>query len=109
MPEAEPPEPPLPIWQRPERAARGPVPEHSRASIAAAGVVLADAEGLAAVTMRRVATAIGAAPASLYRYVENRDELLALMADAATAELILSDLPSGAGWRRDVLAVARQL
>jgi len=104
-----PPEPLLPIWQRPERAARGPVPEHSRASIAAAGVALADAEGLAAVTMRRVAAAIGAAPASLYRYVENREELVALMADAATAELNLTDLPSGAGWRTDVLTVARRL
>jgi AcrR family transcriptional regulator len=106
MPEAQ---PPLPIWLRPERASRGPVPEHSRAAIAAAGVALADAEGLAATTMRRVATAIGTAPASLYRYVANRDELLALMADAALAEMSLRDLPSGAGWRADVLTVAHRL
>jgi AcrR family transcriptional regulator len=105
----EPPEPSLPIWQRPERASRGPVPEHSRAAIAAAGLVLADAKGLAAVTMRAVATAIGAAPASLYRYVANREELLALMADAAVSELSFADLPSGAGWRADVLAFAGRL
>ena len=109
MPEPEPPKPALTIWQRPERAARGPVPEHSRAAIATAGVVLADAEGLVATTMRRVATAVGAAPASLYRYVDNRDELIALMANAVTAELSLTDLPSGAGWRSDVLTVARRL
>jgi AcrR family transcriptional regulator len=107
MPEPEP--PPLSIWQRPERAGRGPAPEHSRASIAAAGLALADAEGLAATTMRRVATAIGAAPASLYRYVANRDELTALMGDAAIAEMSLTDLPSGAGWRVDVLTVAQRL
>jgi AcrR family transcriptional regulator len=109
MAEPEPPEPALSIWQRPERAARGPAPEHSRAEIAAAAVALADAEGLAATTMRRLATAIGTAPASLYRYLANRDELIALMSDAATAELELTDLPSGAGWRADILTVARRL
>ena len=109
MAEPEPPAPALSIWQRPERASRGPAPEHSRAAIAAAGVRLADADGLAATTMRRVATALGTAPASLYRYVANRDELLALMGDAALAEMSLRDLPSGAGWQVDVLTVAQRL
>jgi AcrR family transcriptional regulator len=61
------------IWTRPERSARGPAPEHSRAEIASAGVTLADASGLGAVTMRSAAAAIGTAPASLYRYVASRD------------------------------------
>src|SRR5690349_1759120 len=104
MPEPERPSPA--IWQRPERTGRGPVPEHSRASIAAAALVLADAEGLAATTMRRVAAAIGTAPASLYRYVANRDELTALMADAALSEMSLTDLPTDAGWRADILTLA---
>ena len=75
------------IWTRPERSARGPVPEHSRAEIASAGVALADAAGLGAVTMRSVAAAIGTGPASLYRYLANRAELLELMADQARGEL----------------------
>jgi len=74
------------IWTRPERAARGPAPEHSRAEIAAAGVALADASGLAAVTMRSAAAAIGTAPASLYRYLATRDELVELMADQVYGE-----------------------
>ena len=74
------------IWTRPERAARGPAPEHSRAEIAAAGVALADSSGLAAVTMRSAAAAIGTAPASLYRYVATRDELVELMADQVYGE-----------------------
>jgi AcrR family transcriptional regulator len=74
------------IWTRPERAARGPAPEHSRAEIAAAGVALADSNGLAAVTMRSAAAAIGTAPASLYRYVATRDELVELMADQVHGE-----------------------
>jgi AcrR family transcriptional regulator len=74
------------IWLRPERSARGPVPEHSRAEIARAAVALADEGGLAAVTMRSVAAAIGTGPASLYRYVTTRDEILELMADDAAGE-----------------------
>ena len=75
------------IWTRPERSARGPSPEHSRAEIAAAGITLADARGLSAVTMRSAAAAIGTAPASLYRYVVTRDELVELMADQVYGEI----------------------
>src|SRR5579875_1414042 len=74
------------IWLRPERSARGPVPEHSRAEIARAAVALADQGGLAAVTMRSVAAAIGTGPASLYRYVSTRAEILELMADETAGE-----------------------
>src|SRR6201996_409378 len=74
------------IWLRPERSARGPVPEHSRAEIARAAVDLADQGGLTAVTMRSVAAAIGTGPASLYRYVGTRDEILELMVDEAAGE-----------------------
>jgi AcrR family transcriptional regulator len=79
-------QPPPSIWLRPERSARGPVPEHSRAEIARAAMALADEGGLAAVTMRSVAAAIGTGPASLYRYVTTRDEILELMADEAAGE-----------------------
>ena len=74
------------IWLRPERSARGPVPEHSRAEIARAAVALADQGDLAAVTMRSVAAAIGTGPASLYRYVDTRDDILELMADEVVGE-----------------------
>jgi len=74
------------IWTRPERAARGPAPEHSRAEIAAAAAALADGSGLAAVTMRSAAAAVGTAPASLYRYVATRDELVELMVDQVYGE-----------------------
>jgi AcrR family transcriptional regulator len=83
------------IWTRPERSARGPSPEHSRAEIASAGVVLADANGLGAVTMRSVAAAIGTAPASLYRYVATRHELVELMADQVYGEYSCHETGSG--------------
>ena len=99
---------PRSIWLRPERTGRGPVPEHDRARIAAAAVALADAGGLGAVSMRKVAAALGTAPASLYRYVDSRDELLELMVDAVAGELDLSRPPSGE-WRADLVALAHQL
>ena len=92
-----------------ERTPRGPVPEYSRAQLAAAAIAIADASGLAATSMRKVAAAVGAAPASLYRYVRSRDDLVALMADAAMTELDLPREPSGTGWRADVLVVAHRL
>ncbi len=95
------------IWMRPERSARGPAPEHSRAEIASAGVALADAAGLGAVTMRSVAAAIGTGPASLYRYVANRAELLELMADQVRGELAYDGAGSGEPAAR-LLALARE-
>jgi AcrR family transcriptional regulator len=95
------------IWARPERSARGPSPEHSRPEIAAAGVALADASGLAAVTMRSVAAAIGTGAASLYRYVATRDELIELMADLVYSE-IGYDEPASGQPAADLLRVARQ-
>jgi AcrR family transcriptional regulator len=83
------------IWTRPERSARGPSPEHTRAEIASAGVMLADASGLGAVTMRSTAAAIGTAPASLYRYVATRDELVELMADQVYGQYSYHETGSG--------------
>jgi AcrR family transcriptional regulator len=56
-------------------------------SIVQAALRIADAEGLQAVTMRRVAASLGAAAMSLYRHVPNKDTLLELMADHVLAKL----------------------
>lgn len=83
------------IWLRPERSARGPAPAHSRAAIAAAAIALADAEGLAAVSMRRIAAALGAGTMSLYTYVPKKEQLFDLMLDAVAGEWDLPEEPSG--------------
>lgn len=95
------------IWLRRERADRGPAPGHDRAGIAAAAVRLADDGGLAAVSMRKVAGAIGAGATALYRYVDSRDELLQLMLDTVLAEVRFPALSGN--WRGDLLALARAL
>lgn len=99
---------PRSLWLRKEQAGRGPVPTHDRAGIAAAGIKLADAGGLDAVSMRKVAAAIGAGAASLYRYVETRDELLELMSDTVSGQLDLSAPPTG-DWRADILVLAHEI
>ena len=94
------------IWMRPEHAPVGRPAERSRAEITAAAVELADHEGLEAVSMRRVASALGTGAASLYRYVATRDDLLDLMTDSSAAEYDLA-APSG-DWSADLLTIARQ-
>lgn len=102
------PDTPRSIWLRRERSGRGPAPEHGRRDIAAAALALADADGLGAVSTRRVAAAIGAGATSLYRYVRNRDELVELMLDTALGELDLS-VPATDDWSADMLALADRL
>ncbi|SDI43517.1 regulatory protein, tetR family [Sinosporangium album] len=96
------------VWARPERGRRGPAPERSRDQIARAAIAIADADGLAAVSMREVAASLGTGPASLYRYVRAREDLLDLMADAVLAELELSAAPS-TDWVDDLVALAGEV
>lgn len=78
----------------------------SREAIVAAAVAIADAEGLDAVSIRRVAADLGARAMSLYTYIERKEDLLDLMADEVAAEtLVPGDLP--ADWREATLAIAR--
>ena len=74
------------LWGLVEPGRRGPKPKLSIADLASAGVALADAEGLDAVTMSAVAKQVGMTTMALYRYVDSREDLLAAMADAALGE-----------------------
>ena len=86
------------LWGRRGRGKRGPRPGLSADAIAAAAIRLADAEGLEAVSMARVAHELGFTTMSLYRHVASKDELLQLMwnASALGAEGIVLE---GDGWR----------
>jgi AcrR family transcriptional regulator len=72
--------------------------------VAGAGVAIADAEGLEALSMRRVAAELGSGTTSLYRYIKNRDELLDLMVDAVAGDAE-ARVWSG-DWRTDLTALA---
>lgn len=71
------------LWADDRRVRRGPKPRMSVERIIEAGIGLADADGLAALSMQRVAESLGATKMSLYRYVTSKSDLTALMLDAA--------------------------
>jgi AcrR family transcriptional regulator len=96
------------LWNRRTTPRRGPKPTLSLEAIAQAGIGLADAEGLAAVTMQRVADALGVTKMALYRYVPGKAELVALMIDIGIGE---APPPGGAAedWRLRLDEWARQM
>jgi AcrR family transcriptional regulator len=95
------------IWAVPERPGRGPRPAYSRAQITEAAVRIADADGLDAASMRRIAAELGTGAMSLYRYVPSRDDLLDLMTDHVLGEMDIPDRPSG-DWRADLALIAER-
>ena len=90
------------LWGRRSKARRGPRAELSIDAIVQAAMTVADAEGLEAVSMGRVARALGFTPMSLYRHLGRKDELLQLMwnASAQGAEQLVLE---GNGWRERLL------
>ncbi|GAA2426219.1 TetR/AcrR family transcriptional regulator [Streptomyces macrosporus] len=94
------------LWGRRERPARGPKPGLTLERIVAAGIRIADAEGIDALSMRRVAAELGVGTMSLYRYVPGKAELLELMIDRAYGMTDGSDAPRDADWRTVMRHVA---
>ncbi len=84
------------LWRGSTPARRGPKPRFTVEGVAAAGVEIADARGLDAVTMQSVAERLGTTKMALYRYVPGRVELDALMLDQALGE---APEVGGADWR----------
>ncbi|MFC8800670.1 TetR/AcrR family transcriptional regulator [Promicromonospora sp. NPDC057138] len=95
------------IWDRRARGSRGPAPERSLAEITATAIAIADAGGLAAVSMRQVATRLGTGPASLYRYVGGLGDLLDVMADTVTGQIDLSR-PASGDWLGDMVTLVAE-
>src|SRR5438105_13318066 len=86
------------LWGPGKRPSRGPKPGLSLERIVLAAIAIADAEGLSAVSMQRVAAECGFTTMSLYRYVPSKNELLDLMIDTAVGQPPkLHEIPGG--WR----------
>ncbi|MCW3819687.1 TetR/AcrR family transcriptional regulator C-terminal domain-containing protein [Micromonospora sp. DR5-3] len=98
--------PPRPVTPRARRGPDGAEPELSRERLVRTAMALADAGGLAAVSMRQLAADLGVATMSLYRHVRGRDDLVLAMADTALADAPLPAVPP-AGWRARLELLAR--
>jgi AcrR family transcriptional regulator len=76
-----------------------------RDHIVTVAVIIADAEGTEAVSMRRIAKELNVGAMSLYWYVESKEKLHQLMLDRVQAETVVAE-PSG-DWRADLARWAR--
>ncbi|AEV87700.1 Fatty acid metabolism regulator protein [Actinoplanes sp. SE50] len=83
-------------------------PDLSRDRIVEVAIAVADRDGMAEASMRRIATELGVATMSLYRHVPGREELELAMIDAALGELRVPPRYSG-DWRADLDGCARAL
>jgi AcrR family transcriptional regulator len=97
-----------PSGSGPDRRAGASEPVLTQDRIVAAAIAVADAEGLAGVSMRRVATELGVAAMSLYRHVADKDTLVLQMIDAGFGELSLPSDPLP-GWRERLEFAAHSL
>ena len=97
------------LWREPDadQSHRGPRQALSVERVVTCALALADAEGLGAVTMRRVAENLSVVPMSLYTYVPGKAELLDLMLDTVYRQMPRPDL-SDRPWRVRLTAIAHQ-
>ncbi|MGX6604239.1 TetR/AcrR family transcriptional regulator [Micromonosporaceae bacterium Da 78-11] len=93
------------LWGAGSRTNRGPRPALDLDRIVTSAIEIADRDGLATLSMARLAERLGSAPMSLYRHVANKDELLVFMQDAAPGPP--PELPDG--WRTGLAVWARAL
>jgi AcrR family transcriptional regulator len=86
-------------WGVAEAPQRGPKRELSIERIVDTAIAVADADGLGAVSMSRIASELGFTTMSLYRYVTSKDDVLALMQDAVCGIPIPAEHDTGEDWR----------
>jgi len=95
---------PIPsVWAR----QREPEPPAlSRAAIVREAITLLDAEGIEALSMRKLGAALNAGATSLYRHVATKDELMELAVDEVVAEIKVPPADSS-DWRAAAAETAR--
>lgn len=95
------------LWNRRPGPTRGPKATLTLDALAGAAVEIADAEGIDAVSMQRVAERLGFSKMAIYRHVPNKDVLLAVMIDRAVEAP--PDLGGQRGWRSKLRRYAEEL
>ncbi|GGL21016.1 TetR/AcrR family transcriptional regulator C-terminal domain-containing protein [Planomonospora parontospora] len=91
------------VWTREPRTSRSPT--LSRGQIVRAAMELLDAEGVDALSMRRLGAKLGAGATSIYWHVAHKEELLELVMDEVYGEVPLPD-PEVVGWEDAVTVFA---
>jgi AcrR family transcriptional regulator len=76
-----------------------------RREIGKAGIAIADEQGIDAVSMRNIATRLGVGTMTLYTWVENKEDLVAVMADALADQMLVPE-PMPEDWREALTQIA---
>jgi AcrR family transcriptional regulator len=99
------------LWELDEQA--GPAPRRGtaldREQIVRAAIHIADAEGLEAVTMRRVGQHLNTGAMSLYRHVPDKDALVSMMIETVLGDAMIEQPEPPAGWRDNLRALAQSV
>ncbi|MFI6688257.1 TetR/AcrR family transcriptional regulator [Streptomyces sp. NPDC050485] len=95
------------VWTRPRRVRREQ-PALSRDQIVAEAIRLLDAEGIEALSMRRLGARLNAGATSLYSHVASKDELIELVVDEVYGEMVVPDAEEE-GWRSAAASSAQSL
>ncbi|GAA3095271.1 AcrR family transcriptional regulator [Kribbella aluminosa] len=98
------------VWTRPKRSSRRrEQPALTQAQIVAEAIKLLDADGLDALTMRKLGAALGAVATAVYWHVANKDELLELVVDEVYGEIDVPPVTDPDDWRAAAETAARSL
>lgn len=95
------------VWARDEEQSSGPQPL-SREAIVAAAIEIADADGMEAVSIRRLATKLDARPMSLYSHIGRKGDLIDLMVDEVMAGAVIPGGPPTDDWREGLRQIAQR-
>jgi AcrR family transcriptional regulator len=92
------------VWDEPDEGGSAAL---TRADVVKAALAVADAEGLEAVSIRRVAGDLGVRPMSLYTHIASKEDLVALMLHEMSGELLVPE-PLPDDWREALRLIARR-
>jgi AcrR family transcriptional regulator len=97
------------VWTRPKRGRRREQPALSREQIVAEALKLLDADGLDALTMRKLGAALGAVATAVYWHVANKEELVELVVDEVYGEIEVPAVTETGQWRAAAESSARSV
>src|SRR6266508_3298641 len=97
-----------PLWFQPPTAAADRRPPLTRERVVAEALTVIAQDGVAALTMRTLATRLGVVPGALYRHVRNKEQLQDLVLDGVLAE-VDCDVDASLAWTQQITVLAHRL
>lgn len=94
------------VWTTPGKR---PKPALTREQIIAKAIEILDAEGIEALSMRRLGAELNAGATSMYRHVANKEQLLELAVDEVYGEVVVPELTDRSQWREGLRAIAHSI